>query len=134
MMAILYSVDLALVTQSFRANKLKPKKEKFGQGKVRKVVACSIVAGVMLDPLLRHEVEVGLFKAKHRLRLEVPVMAGRSMIVVRAVIVMVHVAAVHVAAVHVAVVVVAEIGSIRSSIVAARMVRIVAVEHRIVLV
>lgn len=79
---------------------------------------------MVLDPLLGHKVEVGLLQAEHWLRLEVPVMTGRSMVVVR-VVVMREIAVI---------VVVAEVGSIRSTAVTARVVRIVTVEHRVVLV
>ena len=80
----------------------------------------------MLDSLFGHKVEIGLFKAEHRLRFEVSMMAGRSMVVVRTVIVMMHIAVV---------IVITEIGPIRPSIVTARvMTGIVAVEHRIVFV
>ena len=80
----------------------------------------------MLNPLFGHEIEVGLFEAEHRLRFEISMMTGRSMVVVRTVIVMMHIAVI---------IVITEIGPIRPSIVTARvMTGIVAVEHRIVFV
>lgn len=66
---------------------------------------------MVFDPLLRHEVKVRLLQTEHRLWFEVAVMAGRSMVVVWIVVLVMREVAV--------VVVVTEIGSIRSTTVTA---------------